>query len=64
MKRRHAPYASRSVWYAVAALSIVLVAGFAAAGFEINHLHNQVNGLQTQVQYLTKLLLTLAGQLK
>lgn len=49
MKRQRAKYASRQVWYVVAALSIVLVVGFATAGYEINHLRTEINGLHQQV---------------
>jgi hypothetical protein len=52
MKRRRAPYASRSVWIAIAVISIVLVAGGLVAGLEISHLKNQVNGLQYVVGQL------------
>lgn len=52
MKRPRAPYAKRSVWNAVAILSVVLVAACVVAGLEINHLRNQINGLQTQVNSL------------
>ena len=52
MKRPRAPYARRSVWVAIAILSAVLVVGGAIAGYEINHLHNQVNGLQGQLAFL------------
>ena len=52
MKRQRAPYATRSVWSVIAVLSIVLVAGCVAAGYEIYHLQTEVNGLQTQVNGL------------
>jgi outer membrane murein-binding lipoprotein Lpp len=52
MKRPRAPFAKRSVWIAVAILAALLVIGGAIAGYEINHLHNQVNQLQSQVTLL------------
>jgi outer membrane murein-binding lipoprotein Lpp len=52
MKRKQAPYASRSVWVVVVVLSIVLVAGGVVAGYEIHHLQTQVNGLQATVSAL------------
>jgi hypothetical protein len=52
MKRQRPPYASRSVWLVIAALAVVLVVGGAAAGYEINHLRTQVDGLGTQVHEL------------
>jgi hypothetical protein len=52
MKRRRVPYARRSVWYVIAVLSILLVVGFVAAGYEINHLRTQADGLQHQVNDL------------
>lgn len=59
MSPQRPPYARRSVSLLVAILSIIVVIGFAAAGYEINHqrtevngLHSQVNGLQNQVQQL------------
>ena len=51
MKRQRGPYARR-LWNVIIALSIVLLVGFAVAGYEINHLRTQVNGLQTQVTAL------------
>ena len=57
MKRPRAPYAKRSVWTAVVVLSIVLVAACAIAGYEINHLHSEVSGLQNRVTALYELLL-------
>ena len=47
-----APYARRSVWYAVIALAALFVVGFGVAGYEIYHLHNQVHGLQADVTTL------------
>jgi hypothetical protein len=52
MKRPRAPFAKRSVWIAFAILAAVVVVGGAIGGYEINHLHNEVNGLQSQVTAL------------
>jgi hypothetical protein len=52
MKRPSAPYARRSVWIACAILAAVLVVVSAIAGYEINHLHNEVNQLQSQMTLL------------
>jgi outer membrane murein-binding lipoprotein Lpp len=52
MPRQRAPYARRSVWTAVAVLAVVLVAGLVIAGYEINHLRNEVNGLQSKTDTL------------
>jgi hypothetical protein len=49
MPRPRVPYAKRSVWTVVVVLSIVVVVGFAIAGYEINHLQNEVNGLNGQI---------------
>lgn len=53
-QRQRARYARRSVWYLVAILSIVVVIGFAAAGYEINHQRNEINGLHNQVLQLNE----------
>ena len=50
MRRQRAPYANRSVWYAVGILALVVVVGFAGAGYEINHLRTEVNSLNGQSQ--------------
>jgi hypothetical protein len=52
MARKRAPYARQSVWYVVIALAAIVVVGFAAAGYEINHLRNEYNGLHSQVESL------------
>jgi high-affinity nickel permease len=52
MKKQRAPYARRSVWYAIGILSVVLVAALVIGGYEINHLRTQTNGLQTQITEL------------
>jgi hypothetical protein len=52
MKTHRAPYARRSAWIAIAVLSIVLVVACVVAGYEINHLQNEVNGLQSDVTNL------------
>jgi hypothetical protein len=63
MKRKRAPYARQSVWAVVAVLSIVVVAGGVYAGYEINHLQNQVNGLQGQLTSLYQLVYKLTAQI-
>lgn len=70
MSPKRAPYARRSVWYLVAVLSIIVVIGFAATGYEINHLRTEVNGLhgmqrqfqqvEGQLEYLQAALMKLA----
>ena len=52
VKGKSAPYARRSVWYVVMALAAVFVIGFALVGYQIYHLHNQINGLQANVDSL------------
>lgn len=64
MKRQRPPYAKRSVWYAFAVLSIVLVVVCIYAGYEIHHLQTQVNTLNDQVSSLYKLLTQLTHQSK
>jgi hypothetical protein len=49
MKPKRARYARPWVSLAVLGVAIVVVAGFAAAGYEIHHLMNEVNGLQGKV---------------
>jgi hypothetical protein len=60
MKRQRAPYAKRSVWIVVAVLAVVVVVGCVVAGYEINHLHNEVNGLQNEVTTIYEMLLKLS----
>jgi hypothetical protein len=50
VKRKRAPYARSNVWYAVIALSAVLVVGLVVATLEIVHLRSEVNSLQNQVE--------------
>ena len=38
-----------AVWYAVAILALVVVIGFAGAGYEINHLRTEINTLNAKV---------------
>ncbi len=52
MARKRMQYATRTVWYLVIALSIVVVVGFAAGAYEVNHLRTEFNGLHRQVQSL------------
>ena len=62
VKGRRAPYARSSVWYAVIALSVVLVIALVIAGVEIAHLRSQVQSLQNNVSGLNLLLLKALGQ--
>jgi hypothetical protein len=57
VKGKRAPYARRSIWYAVIALSVVVVAAGVIAGVEIVHLRSQVHTLQNQVSAAYVLLL-------
>jgi hypothetical protein len=52
MSPQRAPYAKRSVWYAVAILALIVVVGFAGAGYELNHLRTEVNSLHAQLNNL------------
>ena len=63
MAPKRAPYAKQSVWYVVIALAAIVVIGFAAAGYDINHLRNEVNGLHTQVQSLNNTLAFITSEL-
>ena len=56
MSRQRAPYAKRSVWYAVLILAVVVVIGFAGAGYELNHLRTEVNGLSARINGLSYLI--------
>jgi|HubBroStandDraft_6_1064221.scaffolds.fasta_scaffold466946_2 hypothetical protein len=56
MSRQRAPYANRSVWYAVLILAVVVVIGFAGAGYELNHLRTEVNSLSVRVNGLSYLI--------
>jgi len=58
------PYARRSVWIVVALLSIIVVVGFAAAGYEINHQRTEINGLHSQVQQLNASIVYLETAIK
>jgi uncharacterized membrane protein affecting hemolysin expression len=49
MPPQRARYARHNVWIFVIIISIVVVLGFAAAAYEINHQRTQINGLQTQL---------------
>jgi hypothetical protein len=64
MTRPRAPYAKRSVWIAVAILAAIIVVGGAIAGYQINHLHNQVNGLQSQMNSLYQTVIQLGARIK
>jgi hypothetical protein len=63
MAPKRAPYAKRSVWYVVIALAAIVVIGFAAAGYEINHLRTEVNGLHAQVQRVNNALAFINSEL-
>ena len=56
MSRQRAPYAKRSVWYAVLILAVVVVVGFAAAGYELNHLRTEVNAMNVRINSLSYLI--------
>jgi hypothetical protein len=56
MARPRVPYAKRSVWYLVLPLSAIVVIGFALAGYEINHLRTEINGLHAQVQNMNNVI--------
>jgi len=64
MSRRRAPYAKLFVWYAVGILALVVVAGFAVAGYEINHLRTEVDSLKVQVNGLNQTIKTLGTLLQ
>jgi hypothetical protein len=53
MARKRAPYAKRSLLYVVIGLAAIVVIGFAALGYEVNHLRTEVNGLQSQLHALS-----------
>jgi hypothetical protein len=63
MKRGRAPYANRSVWNAVIVLSIVLVVGFAAGGYELHHLNSEINGLRSQATTLNSTVVVIYNEL-
>jgi hypothetical protein len=63
MARKRAPYAKQSLWYVVIALAAIVVIGFAVAGYEINHLRTEVNGLHAQVQGLNNSLTFITSEL-
>jgi hypothetical protein len=51
MKRPRASN-TRPLWNAIVIISIVVVIGFAVAGYEIHHLQSEISGLQSQVKSL------------
>lgn len=53
MSRQRAPYAKRSVWYVVLILAVVVVVGFAGAGYELNHLRTEINGQNVRINALS-----------
>jgi hypothetical protein len=52
------------VWYAVIALSVVVVLALVVAGIEIAHMRSQINTLQGQLSESYLMLLKLIGQAK
>jgi hypothetical protein len=62
-QKRRPPFARRSVWNVVIALSAVVVIGFAVAGYEINHLRTEFDSMHTQIQTLSRELGELYGTL-
>ena len=54
MSRQRAPYAKRSVWYVVLILAVVVVVGFAGAGYELNHLRTEINGQNVRINALSR----------
>ena len=63
MSRQRAPYANKSVWYVVLILAVVVVVGFAAAGYELNHLRTEVNALNVRINSLSYLITLLQAAL-
>ena len=63
MRRQRAPYAKRSVWYAVAILAFIVVVGFAGTGYELNHLRTEVNSLNVTVNSLKATIYSLVIEL-
>jgi hypothetical protein len=64
MKRQRVPYARRTLQYYVVALAAVLVVACIIGGLEIYHLHNQINGLKSQVNTFEALLYKAAQSAK
>jgi hypothetical protein len=60
--RKRAPYARSSVWYAVIALGILVVAALVVASIEIIHLRSQVHTLQQKSAQLSFIYLKLLAQ--
>jgi len=58
MRRQRVPYAKRSAWTVIAILSVLIVVGGVIAGYEFNHLNNEVNRLHNQVSTLNLYLLS------
>jgi hypothetical protein len=44
------------VWYAVLILAVVVVVGFAGAGYELNHLRTEVNAQNVRINGLSYLI--------
>jgi hypothetical protein len=64
MSPKRAPFARRSVWIVVGILSVVVVVGIVVAAYEINHLRNEYNGLNAQIQQLNSAIAVLKEALK
>ncbi len=52
MNPKRSPFARRSVWYFVMVLSIIVVVGFAAGGYEINHQRNEIKAQAAEITAL------------
>jgi hypothetical protein len=52
------------VWYLAAVLSIVVVIGFAAAAYEINHLRNDVKQQSAQIADLNVKMIYVGAELQ
>jgi cell division protein FtsL len=50
MEHKRDQHAERWVWFALIGVAIVVIVGFVAAGYQIHHLTNEVNGMQAKVK--------------
>jgi hypothetical protein len=64
MSRQRAPYAKRSVWYAVLILAVVVVVGFAGAAYELNHLRTEINSQGVRINDLESTVAVLRALLR